>query len=179
LAAVAFMRCIGIIAAALVGFVSSVSAATIYSINWLSDPQPCASVLESPLGGPIISKYYASCNFEGMPVSICPGMSGGPNLQQPWHARAEISIVGYQLSVILPDPTTKAIVEVGSSRPKNDGADIFATLSATGTTTDQQWFPSGLSIPQGGDGAHIDVYASCGGAGTFAVLLTIFYTVRQ
>ena len=104
----AFMRCVGIIAAALVRFVSSVSAATIYSINWLSDPQPCASVLESPLGGPIISKYYASCNFEGMPVSICPGMSGGPNLQQPWHARAEIRIVGYQLSVILPDPTTKA-----------------------------------------------------------------------
>jgi hypothetical protein len=174
-----FVRRIGISVAALVGVVSTASATTLYSVNWLSDPQPCAPALKSTLDGPIISKYYAPCDFDGTPVSICPGMSGGPNLQQPWHAGAEINIVGYQLSVMLPEPTTKAIVEVGSFRRKNDGADIFATLSATGTTTDKEWFPAGMSIPQGGDGAHIDVYASCGGAGTFAVLMTIFYTVPQ
>jgi hypothetical protein len=55
-------------------------------------------------------------------------MTGGPNLQQPWHAGADINIVGYQLSAILPEPTTKAIIEVGAFRRKNNGADIFATL---------------------------------------------------
>jgi hypothetical protein len=36
-----------------------------------------------------------------------------------------------------------------------------------------------LTLPQSGDDAHFDVYASFGRPGTFAVLVTIFYTVPQ
>jgi hypothetical protein len=64
---------------------------------------------------------------------------------------------------------------VGSWSP-NEGADIFATTSGIGTTTAKDWLPSGTGIPQGGKGAHFDIYASCGGPGTYAALVTIFYT---
>jgi hypothetical protein len=47
--------------------------------------------------------------------------------------RSQIDLVGYQLSVILSGPATKAIVEMGASRPKNGGTDIFAAMTAIGT----------------------------------------------
>jgi hypothetical protein len=162
---------------ALYCLISTGSATTLYSINWLSDPEPCLPIMASPLHGPIISKQYKECRYPDLvdyPLSICPGQGVG----FPWDRNEPILIVGYHLSAILSSPDTKAIVEIGTA--SNWGsADVFATASGTGTFTSKEWFLPGMVVPTGGDHARIDVYASCAGAGTIAVLVTIFYTLRN
>lgn len=166
---------------ALCGMTSAAAATTLYSINWLSDPQPCAAAIASPLQGPIISSYYSKCIFNDATtlLSICPRQTAhATNLGLPWDRGDPITIVGYHVSIILTAPDAKAIVELGTAS-KFTGADVFATVSGTGTFTGKEWFPPGMEVPTGGDGARIDVYASCGGGGTYSILVTIFYTIPE
>jgi hypothetical protein len=172
--------CMG--AAVLFGLISSSPATTLYSINWLSDPRPCAPSLQSPLIGPIISSYYSRCTIGDVPVSICPGQTlNGFNPGDPWDRGQAINVIGYQITLILSSLNAQGVMEVGAEPGPGRGADIFATTAGVGSTTSKDWFPPGVTIPQqAGDKAlthtHFDVYASCGGQGTYAALVTIFYT---
>ncbi len=162
---------------ALFGLISASSATTLYSINWLSSPQPCSPDIQSPLHGPIVSTYYPVCHYPGFvdtPLSICPHQTVG----QPWDEGSAIFIVGYHVAVIPSSPDAKVIVEIGTASHYG-GADVFATVSGTGTFTGKEWFPRDMGVPTGGDRSRIDVYASCGGQGTFAILATIFYTIPE
>lgn len=166
--------CVGAIA--LFGLMSSSVATTLYSINWVSDPRPCLSSIESVLQGPLISSYYSRCVIGDKAVSICPGQTiSGSNSNQPWDRAKSITVIGYQVSMILSSPTAQGIIQVGSWS-LSSGADVFATTSGIGTATAKDWLPSGTGIPQGGKGAHFDIYASCGGPGTYSAFVTIFYT---
>jgi hypothetical protein len=165
----------------LLTLMSAAPAETLYSINWLSDPQPCMPVMESPLRGPIISKYYPECRIDDVetPLSICQRQTAhAAKLNLPWDSGDPILVVGYHVSVIQSSPDAKAIVELGTAS-EHRGADIFATASGNGTFTAKEWFPAGMGTPSGGHNARIDVYASCGGPGTFAILTTIFYTAQK
>lgn len=76
-------------AGAVSGMVPTLAAsATMWSINWLSNPQPCMGI-QGGLAGPVISSQYPVCALGGVQVSIClgttknagaePGMRAGPS----------------------------------------------------------------------------------------------------
>jgi hypothetical protein len=173
---VSFGKLFAVCAIATAGSTIGASATTLYSINWLSDAEPCSTEMTAPLHGPIVSRQFKPCVYPDLvayPLSICPGQMAG----YPWDRGEPILILGYHLSAVLSSPDSKAIIELGTG--SNWGsADVFATAAGTGTFTSREWFPPGMVVPTGGDHARIDVYGSCGGAGTFNVLVTIFYVVR-
>ena len=163
--------------AAIVAFTAPTvaSAGTLWSIYWLSNPQPCTGIMGG-LQGPVVSSYYKPCQVRGVSVSICPGtvpFSG------PWNSDAEIRVVGYQIVMILSSATVQGVMEVGSARTAPpDGADIFAATAGVGTNSKAGFFPDETGIPQGKmpDYAHFDVYAACDAGGQFQALVNIFYS---
>ena len=85
--------------------------------------------------GPLISSYYSRCVIGDKAVSICPGQTiSGSNSNQPWDRAKSITVIGYQVSMILSSPTAQGIIQVGSWS-LSSGADVFATTSGIGTAT--------------------------------------------
>jgi hypothetical protein len=152
-------------------------AAALWGIYWVSNPQPCKGIL-SGFAGPVISSYYKPCRINGVDVSICPGTSAP---SPPWDANAAITIVGYEITMILSSATSQGVMEVGSGhRDPVDGADVFAMTGGVGTSSKVGFFPSGVGIPQGNSPgyAHFDIYAACDGgpSAQFQTIVNIYYT---
>lgn len=156
------------------------AASPMYSIQWESQGQPCLGSVEKRLAGPIASALYRPCAIGKYKPSICPGMlhSG-----QPWDQSTiagggpGITIVGYEVTMILSSSSSQGIMEVGQFGGR--AADIVATTSGVGTSTKQGWFPRGVGIingPKLAKNSHFDVYAACDGTGTFSALVRLYYT---
>ena len=158
---------------------STANAAQLYSVYWLSDPQPCHGLVGKGMPGPIVSKSYPPCSLSGINLSICRNTVSSVD-NDPWEAGGPITVVGYSVSLWLTQQNANGSMVVGQAG--GDGPDIFATLSTVGTRSLTEWLASGsgIRIPDNstrrGSNAHFDVYAGCDGSGQLQTLVSIYYT---
>lgn len=155
------------------------TSAELYSVYWLSNPQPCQGLIGAGMTGPVVSTTYPPCSLAGISLSICRNTVPSVD-NDPWQAGGPITIIGYSLGIWLSQSTASGSIAIGQAG--GEGPDIFATLSAVGTRSITEWLPAGSGIPipnnstPKGHNAHFDVYAGCDGAGQFQALVSIYYT---
>jgi hypothetical protein len=155
-------------------------AATLWGIYWISNVSPCGNTIHAGLAGPLLSHFYPLCKIKDVSVSICPQPKIYPSY--PWDNDASITIVGYEIALMLSSPTSQGVMEVGSGHG-GDGADILAVTAGVGTNSKAAFFPAATGVPQGAVSyspgyQHFDIYAVCDGgpSQSMQALVNIYYT---
>lgn len=133
---------------------ATAGAGNLQSIYWRTDPQPCSSMAAPVVANPA---WYPHCPTNAL-WSICPvsWYSG-----DPYNASQPITLIGWEITQVLSDPTASGAVIVGSASA-TPGADIFASGAGVGSWSKNGTLPLGLA--QGGplsNNAHIDIYDQC------------------
>jgi hypothetical protein len=152
-----------------------------YSIEWQSQPQPCNGSMVNGLPGPLLSNLYPICqpsNYQ-MALSMCRSTFANTQINsEPWATGAAITVIGYQLTMLLSAASAQGVAEIGEAG--GNGPDIFAETAGVGTSISKQWWPAGdgISFPPASKNpnSHFDVYTACDGGAAFQVLAHIYYT---